>query len=416
MRIFKFGGASVRDADSVRNAASILKAYSPPYVVVVSAMGKTTNALEKLTDCFIGRSGELWDVFEEIRAYHNGIVQELFDENKAEILQQLDAVFNNMKKALSGKPQHDYDRTYDETVSCGELLSTRILSAWLNASGIENDWLDARQLLITDACHREGRIDWEKTGSRVCAAISGGVAVTQGFIGATEDGTPTTLGREGSDYTAAILAYLLDAKELIIWKDVPGMLNANPKWFKNTRKLGNISYREAIELAFYGASVIHPKTIKPLQNKGIPLWIKSFVNPNETGTLINDNTAADDLIPSYIFKPGQVLLSISPRDFTFIVEENLSDIFSHFSQHRVHINLMQNSAINFTVCANDEERKINALVDDLQKTYKVLFNRKVELLTVRHYDEQTLRQLTRGKQILMEQKTRHTARLVLRDD
>ena len=415
MKIFKFGGASVKDAPSVRNVAKILGMYRPPYVVVVSAIGKTTNALEKLTKNYVYELGDPKILLDEIKTFHIGIVRDLFGETDGQVRKKLDGIFGRLEVIIHQRPEGGYDFIYDQIVSAGEALSTLIVSLYLNKAGIKNTCVDARSFIITDECHREGSVIWDESLTRINEVVCSDVIITQGFIGATLAGKTTTLGREGSDYSAAIIAYLLNADEIIIWKDVPGMLNADPNMFQNTRKLNNISYREAIELAFFGASVIHPKTIKPLQNKKIPLWIKSFLNPEEKGTLINDNTADDDKIPSFIFKQKQVLISISPKNFTFIVEENLSQIFNYFYCHKIRINLMQNSAINFSVCVDDNEHNLPELIKDLQKSFVVLYNREVELLTVRHYNEKTLTRLTKNKKILLEQKTRHTARFALKD-
>ena len=294
------------------------------------------------------------------------------------------------------------------------------MSAFLNENGIDNNWLDARKLIRTDNTYREGKIDWSTTNKNIKSALSVSqnstktIYVTQGFIGHTAEGLTTTLGREGSDFTAGIFAYCMDAKDVTIWKDVPGMLNADPKWFEDTEKLDEISYKEAIELAYYGASVIHPKTIKPLQNKQIPLFVKSFLQPENEGTIIQASNRSDRLVTSYIFKRKQVLLSISPKDFSFIVEHNLRDIFNTFHEHRVKINLMQNSAISFSACAGGDRFRIDALIEDLSRSFSVKYNNQVELLTIRHYDQDTIDRLTEGKEVLVIQRSRQTARIVMK--
>jgi aspartate kinase len=320
---------------------------------------------------------------------------------------------------LIEEPMDHYDFIYDQDVSFGEIISTKIVSAFLQDNGIANTWLDARKLVQTDNTYREAKVNWAVTEERISDVVSTTdnnkkIYLTQGFIGHTEEGLTTTLGREGSDFTAGIFAYCLDAEDVTIWKDVPGMLNADPKWFEETEKLDEISYREAIELAYYGASVIHPKTIKPLQNKQIPLLVKSFLDPESEGTIIQASNRSDQLITSYIFKRDQILLSVSPKDFSFIVEHNLRDIFNAFHEHRVKINLMQNSAISFSACAGGDQVRIDALIEDLSSDFAVKYNSGVELLTIRHYDQETIARLTKGKEILVIQRSRQTARIVMK--
>jgi aspartate kinase len=312
---------------------------------------------------------------------------------------------------------------YDQIVSQGEVLSSVIVSHFLKEQGVDNQWFDARQLIRTDSTFREGRVDWEASQRLVNAnlipfyigAVGARVALTQGFIGSTSIELTTTLGREGSDYTAAILAYLLDAKDVTIWKDVAGVMNADPRRYADAVKFDKISFREAIELSYYGASVIHPKTIKPLQNKGIPLYVKSFLAPGEPGTVIQANEDFDHLVPSFIFKSNQILISIIPRDFSFIVEQNLRDIFDVFAALGVRVNLMQNSALSFSVSVDNNEDKIPELIRRLQENYKVKYNENTELVTIRHYDQKTIDMLSEGKEILVTQLSRHTARMVTRD-
>lgn len=410
----------MKDAAGVRNVGEIIAKYPHARLgVVVSAMGKTTNQLETLLNKWYHR-GEWQPEFEAVTAYHHKIVSELFPVNHP-VFARLDAEWAALQARLTQTPGGDYDFHYDQVVSLGEVVSTLIVSAWLQQVGVENTWLDARTIIRTNAIYRDANIDWEFTANRLNDLIqpdkrlsgAGRIHVIQGFIGHTAEGHTTTLGREGSDFSAAILAYCLNADSVIIWKDVPGMLNADPKYFKDTVKLKQISFREAIELAYYGASVIHPKTIKPLQNKEIPLYVKSFLHPDEEGTLIHSSTFTDSLVPSYIFKQNQILISASPRDFSFINEENLSAIFSIFAQQRIRINLMQNSAINFSVCVDDVPGKVNTLIEQLGNRFEVRFNRQCELVTIRHYDQHTLSRLLVGRTILLEQRSRNTARLVL---
>jgi aspartate kinase len=420
MKVFKFGGASVKSAGAVRNVADILRRYpSQPIAVVVSAMGKTTNALEQLCHEYMHRNPALENTYAQLREYHYSIVRELFPDSGHPVYTELNNTFVEIDWILEEEPSGTYDFVYDQLVSMGEMLSSRIVSAYLAAQGLQNHWLDVRDCIKTDNTYREGRVRWEETAHSIRSVIPPllqrvPLVVTQGFIGVTSENYTTTLGREGSDYSAAILAYSLDAEEMIIWKDVPGVLNADPKWFREVRKLDQLSYNDAIELSYYGASVIHPKTIKPLQNKNIPLLVKSFVEPEEAGTLICGDYTTEPIIPSYIFKVNQVLLSIAAKDFSFIVEENLTDIFRLFSELGVKINLMQNSAISFSVCIDDSPR-VPELISMLRDTFRVLYNTGLELVTIRHYNSSTIEFVTEGKAVLLEQKSRHTAQLVMRD-
>ena len=420
MRIFKFGGASVKDPDAVRNVKRVLDLFpEEELVVVISAMGKTTNALESLIAAHIEQTGQKQAILNDIRSFHHEILSDLFSSSDHAIHSQTENCLNEIEQILNEEPMDHYDFIYDQVVSFGEILSTKIVSAFLQDQGVENVWLDARKLVCTDNTYREAKVNWNVTQERINSAISQSegnkkIHLTQGFIGHTSEGLTTTLGREGSDFTAGIFAYCLDAEDVTIWKDVPGMLNADPKWFEETEKLDEISYREAIELAYYGASVIHPKTIKPLQNKQIPLLVKSFLDPESEGTIIQASNRSDGLITSYIFKRDQILISISPKDFSFIVEHNLRDIFNAFHEHRVKINLMQNSAISFSACAGGDQVRIDALINDLSADFAVKYNSGVELLTIRHYDQETIDRLTEGKEILVIQRSRQTARVVMK--
>ncbi|MAR68378.1 MAG: aspartate kinase [Crocinitomicaceae bacterium] len=420
MRVFKFGGASVKDPNAVRNVKRVLDLFpEEELVVVISAMGKTTNALESLIAAHIEQTGQKQAILNDIRSFHHEILSDLFSSSDHAIHSETENCLNEIEKILNEEPMDHYDFIYDQVVSFGEILSTKIVSAFLQDQGVENVWLDARKLVCTDNTYREAKVNWNVTQERINSAISQSegnkkIHLTQGFIGHTSEGLTTTLGREGSDFTAGIFAYCLDAEDVTIWKDVPGMLNADPKWFEETEKLDEISYREAIELAYYGASVIHPKTIKPLQNKQIPLLVKSFLDPESEGTIIQASNRSDGLITSYIFKRDQILISISPKDFSFIVEHNLRDIFNAFHEHRVKINLMQNSAISFSACAGGDQVRIDALINDLSADFAVKYNSGVELLTIRHYDQETIDRLTEGKEILVIQRSRQTARVVMK--
>ena len=418
MKVFKFGGASVKDADSVRNVASVLGLYSGDQIaVVVSAMGKMTNALERLLHAYYYNTGKIEEEFFNIKEYHISIAYTLFPDDTNEIYKELENVFSLLRTRLHLPNSENYDYEYDQIVSIGEIISSRILSAYLNSAGIHNKLVDARSIIKTDNTYRDAKVDWEKTVELVRDSMNfhkERVYITQGFIGSTAENITTTLGREGSDFSAAILAYSLDAEDVAIWKDVPGVLNADPKYFSNTIKLDKLSYHDAIELAYYGASVIHPKTIKPLQNKKIPLWVKSFLHPKEKGTIIQ-NDKAELQVPSFIFKMNQVLITISARDFSFIAEQNLGDIFHVLSRLRVRINVMQNTALSFSICVDWDERKIPELIKSLESDYVIKYNKNIELVTIRHYDNETIERVTENKEILLEEKTRHTVQIVMRD-
>ncbi len=422
MKVFKFGGASVKNAESVRNVAKIIQLYKDDLMIVISAMGKMTNALENLVNSYYKK--EDWrPIFEEITSYHNAIINDLNlheDESFSKIYLK---ILSQLELKLSSDSTANYDYEYDQIVSFGEILSTTIVSGYLNSELIENEWLDARKLIRTNATFREGKIDWELTQA-LFAAKTGvlyqdnskrNICIIQGFLGHTDTGQTTTLGREGSDFTAAIAAWCLNAEDVTIWKDVPGMLNADPKYFNNTERLAKISFREAIELSYYGASVIHPKTIKPLQNKDVPLYVKSFIHPTSEGTTIQSDAKYDSLVPSYIFKDNQKLITISPRDFSFIIEENMRDIFEALSNCKIRVNMMQNSAISFSICVDDDEQKVANLIKCLEVEYQIKYNAGLNLMTVRHYNETILGQLTQNKEVLLEQRSRHTTRFVLRD-
>lgn len=419
MKVFKFGGASVKDADAVRNVASIVKRYNDKLGIVVSAMGKTTNALEAIVDArWNGDEKQFIDLIDERIAYHRAIVNDLF-QNPERAWTEVGELFDGLKKRFSERLTDHYDFEYDQIVSLGEVIATKIVAAYLNEVGCRCGWTDARELVRTDNKYREATVDWQRTETRFKERFLPlfdelDILVMQGFIGYTAEGFTTTLGREGSDYSAAIMAYCCDAKDVTIWKDVPGMLNADPKYFDNTILLKQISFKEAIELAYYGASVIHPKTVKPLQNKSIPLYVKSFIHPEEKGTVIQSETTGDHLVPSFIFKMNQVLFSFTPRDFSFIVEENLSDIFNRLAELNAKINVMQNSALNFSILLDEDKTNIEQVLKSFEKQYRIKFNQGLELITIRHYDQPTIDRVTEGKDILLEQKTRETARLIVK--
>lgn len=422
MKVFKFGGASVKDATAVKNVKTVLSKFNGPVVVVISAMGKTTNALEELVNAYFFKQGDAFAILQKVKKFHFDILDELFPSKSYHpIYNDIHNTFVEIEWEIEEEPQRSYDYVYDQIVAVGELLSTKIVSAFLNEVGMSNHWVDARALIQTDNTYRKANVDWKLSTELVQATIPNllsqdhSLVITQGFIGSSSENFNTTLGREGSDFSAAIIAYCLDAESVTIWKDVPGMLNADPKWFDDTQQLKHISYYEAVELAYYGATVIHPKTIKPLQNKNIPLMVKSFLNPELKGTLIDQRTEEDRLIPSFIFKMNQVLISISAKDYSFIVEDNLSDIFKKLSAYNITVNLMQNAAISFSICVDFNPFTTQQFIKELQQEYTVLYNEDLELVTIRHYDEATIKRVTENKHIFVEQKSRNTARFVMKD-
>ncbi len=419
MKVFKFGGASVNSADAVRNMAHIVQKHleSAPLVVVVSAMDKTTNLLEKLVPG-ITSDNEHKALRQRLEDYHIDIVKSLIPNDKSivnkvyTLLHQLDSTI----ATLQSDSEH-YNYNYDQVVSFGELISTTIIAHYLNHLGINTLWEDARQCIVTDNHHREGRVDWESTRGECWRlkdnATGYQVVVTQGFIGATSDLKTTTLGREGSDYSAAILAYCLDAESVTIWKDVPGFLNADPKFFANTVKISQIPYNEAIELAYYGASVIHPKTVKPIQNKGIPLYIRSFITPEADGSSIGDYKTIVPETPLYIFKNNQILLSILPRDYSFIAEDNLQVIFGILSKIGIRVNLMQNSALSFSICIDNNPQLVAPLIEELKNMFRVRYNQNLQLITIRYYTQEVIDSIVAGRPILLEQRSRTTEQLIV---
>jgi aspartate kinase len=416
MLVFKFGGASVKTSGGILNLAHIVESYKEPLVIVVSAFGKSTNNLEKLHD--LSFKGESFDTeFSALKEYHLTILKELFQQEKHAVFTEINQEFDLLKSVLLKEDKGTYDQQYDQIVSFGEVLSTKIVSAFLNERGTNNKWVDIRKCLKTDSTWREGIVDWEMSGRLVKENFNlkkEKIHITQGFLGFEDAGLTTTLGREGSDYTAAILAHILEAEKVVIWKDVPGVLNADPKYFDNTVRLGQLSYLDAIELAYYGASVIHPKTIKPLQNKGIKLHVKSFVYPGDPGTIIGD-VQYESLIPSFIFKMDQVLIHISPRDFSFIAEASLTEIFEAFARYGIRINLMQNSAISFMALVNNRMERIQELATELEKTFSVSYEEGLELITIRYYDTATIDRVMINKQLVLEQKNKRTIQLVVKD-
>lgn len=422
MKVFKFGGASVKDANAVKNVSSIISLFEgEKLTVVVSAMGKTTNKLEEVVEASCKRNQKLYnELIDELHAFHMHILGELFPEKHFSVYNEVEDIFEKLRDRFNSPFPDNYSFEYDQVVSMGEVISSYIVAAYLFEQGHLASWADARKLIRTNSSYQEGEVDWKKTEELIQKRFvpefeNNNILVTQGFVGHTSEGFTTTLGREGSDYTAGIFAYCLNAESVTIWKDVPGMLNADPKWFDNTIKLDSISFKEAIELAYYGASVIHPKTIKPLQNKGIPLYVKSFLNPNADGTVIQSSTANDHLVPSFIFKMDQILFSFTTKDFSFIVEEHLSDIFNRLAHVNAKINLMQNSALDFSILLDRKKVNPQEIIDLFHDEYEVRYNEGLELVTIRHYDQATIDRVTENKEVLLQQKTRQTARLVLKD-
>lgn len=418
MQVFKFGGASVKDAEAVKNISEILKQHAAmPTIVVVSAMGKITNKLEELVNAYFYKEGNTDTILNDIKSFHIHIIQQLFINPNDAIYADVENVFTEIAWGLEDELTQNYNFHYDQIVSQGEVLATKIISAYLNTIPLKNTWVDIRGIIQTDNTYREGKVNYELSETLVNTQLlplftNTNLVVTQGFIGGTSENYCTTLGREGSDYTAALLAYFTNATHVTIWKDVAGVLNADPKYFKNTKKIDELTYHDAIELTYYGASVIHPKTIKPLQNKNIPLYVKSFIKPSESGTVIN-NFENRSNITTYIFKVNQLLLSIQPKDFSFIAEDNLSAIFSLFNKYNVHANITQNSAISFSVCVDYDVHKTTPLIADLQLQFKVLYNTNVELMTVRNYNPDIIKQLTQDKIVIIEQRSRTTLQMVL---
>jgi len=419
--VFKFGGASVKSAKALNNVINILKLYSNrKIVVVVSAMGKTTNKLESLFeaalnekhDLFISQKDALYD-------FHIEMIKTLFSNQAYETIKhEIDLIFDDISAFYQKKSDHSKSQRYDAFISFGEHLSSLILQFKIDQDLKESQWSDARKMIKTDDQFQKANVDWQTSIELIkthCleALNANRIIVTQGFVSSNALGETTTLGREGSDYSAGIFAHALDAESVTIWKDVPGMLNADPKFFEDTQKLDRISFREAIELSYYGASVIHPKTLKPLQNKKIPLYVKSFMHPTEEGTTIDVDTSNDHMIPSFIFKKNQVLFSITPKDFSFLIEANLGDIFLKLSEAEAEINIMQNSALSFSFLVDYNANKIESIIKQLSPSYEVKYNTDLELVTVRHYDKKTNNFVCKGKKILLQQRTRKTARFVL---
>ncbi len=417
LNIYKFGGASIKNAEGLKNLASIVKKYGKkPLLIVVSAMGKNTNALEELTYLAFNNQ-DYSQQFQNLQDFHLQIVGELFTQDTHPVYADLQQSFDELQDLFKNENLRlDYGMYYDQIVSHGEILSSLIVNHYLIESGLKSKWLDAREVIKTDEAFREGKVDWAVTANlikeNVAPMLEKNIMLTQGFIGSSLTNMTTTLGREGSDFTAAIFATCLDAEAVTIWKDVPGILNADPKLIAATIKFDELSYNEAAEMTYYGAQVIHPKTIKPLANKNIPLWVKSFENPEDKGTIIHQMEHRQ-LPPTIVFKFNQYLLSFHVRDLTFIDEKNLSVIFHALDRLNIRINLMQNSAVSFSICIDFHEKKIAELVKALQHVFDIRYNQSLTLITVKNYDQQSIDGLSEGKNILLEQRTRNTFQIVI---
>ena len=417
MRVFKFGGASVKDAEGIKNVYDVLqKVGYEDVLLVVSAMGKTTNALEVVIKNYFDKSAELKSSVQEVKKYHNQILLDLFEDEKNEVFSVVNSQFADLEYFLAHNKSPNYNFVYDQIVSYGELISTTILSQFMNFRGIKTQWLDVRNYIKTDANYRDAEVDWDLTQKNISNNVKRKILnITQGFLGSDENNFTTTLGREGSDYTAAIFAYCLNAESVTIWKDVPGVMNADPRYFENASLLNQISYREAIELAFYGATVIHPKTLQPLQKKEIPLYVKSFINPLLKGTSVSRGADLEPHLPCFIVKRDQLLISLSSIDFSFIMEENISEIFALFHQFKLKVNLIQNSAISFSVCVEDKFGNFKDMNAILSKKFKVDFNENVTLYTIRHFDEAASQTVEENKVVLLKQVSRETMQVVTKE-
>ena len=417
MKIFKFGGASVKDAESVKNVASIIQSEGTKNtLVVISAMGKMTNAFEEVVDAYYYKSEELPKKLNYIEEFHKNIMDSLFEKDD-EIYQEIDILFGELGWFLARNTSQRFNYVYDQIICFGESLSTKIVSAYLRKIGLENTWFDVRNYIKTDSNYRDAKVNWELSQDIINAKVdTSKLNVTQGFIAANDTENTTTLGREGSDYTAGIFAYCLNAESVTIWKDVDGVLNADPRVFDETTLLRQISYEEAIEMAFYGASVIHPKTIQPLQNKEIPLFVRSFLNPKEKGTKVSKGATLNPLIPCFIVKKNQILVSISTSDFSFMVEDNISYIFKKLHNYKLKVNLIQNSAISFSVCIDNKFNNFDAFYTELKNEFKIDFHKEVNLYTIRHFNNKTLNEISQKGESLLRQTGKETVQIVLKEN
>ena len=413
MKVFKFGGASIKDISSIKNILKIISTSNEDrLVIVVSAMGKTTNALELVVHNYFNNKENLQASISEVYNFHSEIINNLFEKTHP-IFSDISKSFEKLNSFIKANKSPSYSFVYDQIVSLGELLSSMIIHHFLLNNNINCSFIDARNCIKTNSKYRGAKVEWDITNEKIKDYISDSkISVTQGFIGSDKNNFTVTLGREGSDYSAAIFAYVLNAESLSIWKDVPGLLNADPKFFKNTKLLNQISYSETIELAFYGASIIHPKTLQPLQKKEIPLLVKSFKNPQSKGTIISKGIDIEPLVPCYIFKQNLILLKLSSLDFSFMVEDNISDIFKELHKFKMKVDVIQNSAISFSVCFFDKYNKIKELIKNLEGKYKIDMHKNVSLFTIRHFDEKSIKKITNKRKLLLEQRTEKTVRLI----
>lgn len=417
MKVFKFGGASIKDPQAIRNVLHVLKIVGfTNSLIIASAMGKTTNALEDVVNAYFKKPERLENCIEIVKNYHLDIIADLFSDKNHVVFERIAALFTEIQHFLANNKSPNYNFVYDQIVSYGEIIATTILSHFLNDQSIENTWIDARNLIKTDTTYRDAMVDWKATEENITNQLHDQkLYITQGFIGSDANNFSVTLGREGSDYSAAIFAYCLNAESVTIWKDVPGVLNADPRYFEDTVLLNKISYHEAIELAFYGASVIHPKTLQPLQRKEIPLYVKSFVNPTLPGTSVSKGAGLEPQTACFIVKKNQLLISISSKDFSFVMEHQVSDIFKLFAQQHIKVNVIQNSAISFTVCVEDKFNNFKNILNDLSNRFKVTYNENVSLYTIRHFTNNDAQKVITNKNVLLQQINRETIQIVAKE-
>lgn len=416
MKVFKFGGASVKDASGVRNIATVLQHEGlDKTIVIISAMGKMTNALEEVAKSYYNQSKELAQNINFVKSFHQNIISELLGDKAVNTLIEIEQLYIEMSGFMMMNKSSNYNYIYDQIVSYGELISTKIVSNYLNEIGLENQWIDVRNFIKTDENYREPIVNWNTTQQNISNNLKiDKLIITQGFLGATEHGLTTTLGREGSDYTAAIFAYCTEAESVTIWKDVAGVLNADPRYFDETILLKQISYTEAIEMAFYGASVIHPKTLKPLQNKNIPLFVRSFINIEEKGTSVSKGALLEPFVPCFIVKKNQILISISALDFSFMVENNISYIFKLLHEFQLKVNMIQNSAISFSVCVDDNFNNFEKFLNEMKSKFLVSFDLDLTLYTVRHFNEAALKKIENNREVLLKQLNKETVQIVVK--
>jgi len=416
MEVYKFGGASVKDAKGIRNLVEILKAKNvKELVLIVSAIDKTTRKLEKLVELYMLNSAETNKQLDVVFDYHVKICLDLFGNNNRDTFLKIASLKEDLITFIKVNKSPKRAFVYDQIIYFGEMLSSRIVSDYMQYVGVANTWIDVRSIIKTNSNYRDAKVNWEQTiNNSKETIIADSISVTQGFIGSDDNNFTTSLGLEGSDYSAAILAYCVNAQSMTVWKDVEGILNADPRYFNNTTLLNHISFKEAIELSYFGASVIHPKTIQPLQHKEIPLYVRSFNETDLKGTVITKGAVMEPLIPCYIIKKKQIFLSISALDFSFIVEENISEIFSLIADFRLKVNLMQNSAISFTLSIEDKFNSFDDFLTSLKNKYQLKYNTEVDLYTIRHYNDKSIVEFEKGKTILLKQFSRETAQYIIK--